>query len=220
MKMIDKNGNTDAAQIKGTLGGPIMLAAALFVFLIAAQVSGLNGWTDEIGLLALPAVAAIGAAFGRISSEHPSGSNLNSAIAPSAFVLTSILASFFAPAAICMTFLFASFSTHFLVTKGRPVEANFLIGCLIGTQFAMIFALTSEVPDESQTNATRAYLGARFSAMMAVMLMGSLYVSLILSKTIDRASEKGLLSELPFDVTSKSTHIVCLLYTSDAADEV
>ena len=98
--MIDKNGNTDAAQIKGTLGGPIMLAAALFVFLIAAQVSGLNGWTDEIGLLALPAVAAIGAAFGRISSEHPFGSNLNSAIAPSAFVLTSILASFFAPTAI------------------------------------------------------------------------------------------------------------------------
>ena len=69
MKMIDKNGNTDAAYMKGILGGPIMLAAALFVFLIAAQVSGLNGWTDEIGLLALPAVAALGAALGRISSS-------------------------------------------------------------------------------------------------------------------------------------------------------
>ena len=71
----------------------------------------------------------------------------------------------------------------------------------------MIFALNSEIPDDSQTNATRAYLGARFSAMISVMLMGSLYVALILSKTIDRASENGLLSELPFDVTSKSTHI-------------
>ena len=207
MKMIDKNGNTDVAQLRGILGGPIMLAAALFVFLIAAQVSGLNGWTDEIGLLALPAVAALGAALGRISSEHPSASNLNSAIAPSAFVLISIITSFFAPAAICMTFLIASLITHLLVSKGRPVEANFLVGGLIGIQFAMIFALTSEIPDDSQTNATRAYLGARFSAMMAVMLMGSLYVALILSKTIDRASEKGLLSELPFDVASKSTHI-------------
>ena len=207
MKMIDKNGNTDAAHMKGIFGGPIMLAAALFVFLIAAQVSGLNGWTDEIGLLALPAVAALGAALGRISSEHPSASELNSAIAPSAFVLISILTSFFAPAAICMTFLLATLSTHLLVSRGRPVEANFLVGGLIGIQFAMIFALTSEVPDDSQTNATRAYLGARFSAMMSVMMMGSLYVALILSKTIDRASEKGLLSELPFDVTSKATHI-------------
>ena len=85
MKMIDKNGNTDAAQIKGTLGGPIMLAAALFVFLIAAQVSGLNGWTDEIGLLALPAVAAIGAAFGRISSEHPSGEQPKQRYCPQRF---------------------------------------------------------------------------------------------------------------------------------------
>ena len=168
--MIDKNGNTDAAHMRGILGGPIMLAAALFVFLIAAQVSGLNGWTDEIGLLALPAVAALGAALGRISSEHPSASKLNTAIAPSAFVLTSILTSFFAPAAICMTFLLASLSTHLLVSRGRPVEANFLVGGLIGIQFAMIFALSSEVPDDSQTNATRAYLGARFSAMMLSLI--------------------------------------------------
>ena len=68
-----QNGNTDAA-CESTLG-PTMLAAALFVFLIAAQVSGLNGWTDEIGLLALPAVAALGAALGRISSEHPLRAN-------------------------------------------------------------------------------------------------------------------------------------------------
>ena len=153
MKMIDKNGNTDAAHMKGILGGPIMLAAALFVFLIAAQVSGLNGWTDEIGLLALPAVAALGVA--REISSNTLCEQLNSAIAPSAFV-PSPYNILFAPAAT-MTFLLATLSTHLLVSRGRPVEANFLVGGLIGIQFAMIFALTSEVPDDSQTNATRAY---------------------------------------------------------------
>ena len=42
-EMKDKNDNTDAASLRGILGGPVMLAAALLVFLVAAQISGQNG---------------------------------------------------------------------------------------------------------------------------------------------------------------------------------
>ena len=207
MKMIDKNGNTDAASMKGILGGPILLAAAFFVFLITAQVSGLNGWTDEIALLALPAVAATGAAFGRISSEHPSVTKLDDWIAPAILIATSLGASLVAPAALCITFLLTSMGTHVLTSKGRPIEANFLVGSIIGIYFAMIYALNSEIPDGSQTDAARAYLGARFSSMASVMVMGALYASLMLSKTLDRNSRSGMLSELPFDIKNKSTHL-------------
>ena len=68
-----------------------------------------------------------------------------------------------------------------------------------------IFALTSEVPDDSQTNQP-CLPSVQILVMMSGKMMGSLYVSLILSKTIDRASESGL-PELPRR-TSKATHIV------------
>ena len=65
-EMKDKNDNTDAASLRGILGGPVMLAAALLVFLVAAQISGQNGWMDETNLLALPVVAALGAVVGSV----------------------------------------------------------------------------------------------------------------------------------------------------------
>ena len=70
-EMEDKNDNTNVASLRGIFGGPVMLAAALLVFLVAAQVSGQNGWMDETILLALPVVAALGSVVENIGRDRP-----------------------------------------------------------------------------------------------------------------------------------------------------
>ena len=206
-KMKDENGNTAAGDFRGTLGGPILMAASLFVFLIAAQVSGQNGWTDELSLLALPATAAIGAALGRISSEHTSGIKVDRSIITSCLIILPLLGTLIAPVYLCLTLLVSALGTHILTSRGRVMEANLLIGVLIALLFAIIHSVTTATPDEAPVNATRAYLGAKFSTMFSVLAFGSIYGVLILSRTLDKKSDAGMLAEFPFELNNKSTHI-------------
>ena len=205
--MKDENGNTAAGDFRGTLGGPILMAASLFVFLIAAQVSGQNGWTDELSLLALPATAAIGAALGRISSEHTSGIKVDRSIITSCLIILPLLGTLIAPVYLCLTLLVSALGTHILTSRGRVMEANLLIGVLIALLFAIIHSVTTATPDEAPVNATRAYLGAKFSTMFSVLAFGSVYGVLILSRTLDKKSDAGMLAEFPFELNNKSTHI-------------
>mgnify|MGYP001203388315 FL=1 len=204
--MEDKNDNTDAVSLRGILGGPVMLAAALIVFLVAAQVSGQNGWMDETNLLALPVVAALGAVVGRISSEHPSARGIDSSILTSSLIAASLVSTLVIPVMISVTFLLVSLGTHVMISRGRPMEANFLAGAVIGLHVAILFASTSSLEEAVSDDSTRSLLAARFSSMWIVMLFGSLYLTLILSRTIDRISEKGMLAELPFDPRNKLAH--------------
>ena len=205
-EMEDKNDNTDVASLRGILGGPVMLAAALLVFLVGAQVSGQNGWMDETNLLALPVVAALGAVVGRISSEHPAAKDIDSSIIMSSLIIASLASTLILPAVMSMTFLFVALGTHAMVSRGRPMEANLLAGAVIGLHVAILFASTASLEDSVSDDSTRSLLAARFSSMWIVMLLGSVYLSLIFSKTFDRVSEKGMMAELPFDLRNKMTH--------------
>ena len=153
--MEDKNDNTDVASLRGILGGPVMLAAALLVFLVAAQVSGQNGWMDETNLLALPVVAALGSVVGRISSEHPSARGIDSAILVSSLIAISLASTLMIPVVMSMTFLFVALGTHVMVSRGRPMEANFLAGAVIGLHVAILFASTSSLEDAVSDDSTR-----------------------------------------------------------------
>ena len=214
--MKDKNDNTDAASLRGILGGPVMLAAALLVFLVAAQISGQNGWMDETNLLALPVVAALGAVVGRISSEHPSARGIDSAILVSSLIAISLASTLMIPVVMSLTFLFVALGTHVMVSRGRPMEANFLAGAVIGLHVAILFATTSSLEDAVSDDATRSLLAARFSSMWVVMLFGSVYLTLVLSRTIDRISEKGMMAELPFDPRNKMAHFSAIAVMASA----
>ena len=204
--MKDNNDNTDVVSLRGIFGGPIMLAVALLVFLVTAQVSGQNEWMDEINLLALPVVAALGSAVGRISSEHPSVKGIDTSILMSSIIAASLASTFIIPVLVSLTFLIVALGTHLLVTRDRPMEANFLAGAVIGLHFAILFASTSTLEDAISDDSTRSLLAARFSSMWIVMLFGSVYLALVLSKTIDRVSQKGMMADLPFDPRNKTAH--------------
>ncbi len=215
-EMEDKNDNTNVASLRGIFGGPVMLAAALLVFLVAAQVSGQNGWMDETILLALPVVAAFGSVVGRISSEHPSARGIDPSILVSSLIVVSLASTLMIPVVMSMTFLLVALGTHFMVSRGRPMEANFLAGAVIGLHVAILFASTSSLEDAISDDSTRSLLAARFSSMLIVMLFGSVYLALVFSRTIDRISNKGMMAELPFDPRNKMAHLSAIAVMASA----